>query len=167
MNLAPIVASLLTVAVLMGSPDQPPKSATDSASFVCELRKKVDTFRVEGKAEHAIFHIRSESGIGGAKITRRVGAWPNPLVLRFEKMSNLESFTAKIGKVQIGASLRPAADEIYFDKDGNQQEKAEGSAFSLQIVQMKAEAGIEVTIGLPATARELDAIELNWIDAFR
>jgi hypothetical protein len=82
-------------------------------------------------------------------------------------MRMLELFEAEIGKVKISGTLKSANQPLYFDKDGRRQEKAEGSAFSLQIVEMKGERGIEARITLSPDARAMEAIELHWIDAFR
>lgn len=162
-----ILIGLVTFPLLMNTPDPPPQQHADSAPFAAELQKKEDTFAVEGKGDDAIFCIHSATGIGSAKITRRGGEWPATMTVRFQKMRMLEQFTAKIGNAQISGTLKSPNQPLYFDKDGKQQEKAAGSVFSLQILAMEADRGIEVRIGLSTDARQLDAMELHWIDAFR
>jgi hypothetical protein len=161
---------LLTVAVcglVLADVPESAKPQAEFARFTAELRKKDDTFSVEAKGDSPAFRIRSQSGIGSGKITRREGKWPATVTVRFEKMQMLESFVAKIGKAEISGTLKSANQPLYFDKDGMKQDKAEGSAFGLQIVQMEAERGLEARITLPEEARGLDAIELHWIDAYR
>jgi hypothetical protein len=160
-----ILLTCLLAASVLANPPEAPKAAAEPARFACELQKKDDTFSIEGKPEAPEFRIHSQSGIGSAKVIRRHGKWPQTVVVRFDKMRMLESFVAKIGKAEIRGDLKGANQAIHFDKDGKKLDKAEGSAFSLQIVEMQTERSIEVRIVLPEPAYE--AIELHWIDAFR
>jgi hypothetical protein len=143
-----------------------PGDKPELAKFTCEFRKKDDTFEVAGTPGREVFRIRSATGIGSATITRRAGMWPETVTIRFVGMRYLESFSATVGKVQLGGSERAAKEPIYFDKDGKALPTAEGSAFSLKIEKIKDE-GMEVRIGLSPAARMGTELKLDWIDAFR
>lgn len=135
------------------------------AKFTADLKKKDDTFGAVQMKDTVVFRITSPSGIGSGAIKREGGEWPQPIVVEFTGMKNLEMIQfKKPGVVFKGESIKDGT--IYYDKAGKAGDDPKTAPYAIT-VKREGDKMI-VTFRIPAEdATKVDRWDLEWVNEYR
>ena len=163
MNRSGLLLVLFVVLVGCSEPDPPP-------SFEVKAFKQGDQVEFEADAGEVRFDIRSQSGIGSAKVELTGGQWPGRIVFRVHT-KGLESFKLSYPDTIIEVALQSGSDgkvlrsAMQIGKE--LQPAGEGTAFYMPLEIDEAENWFEIQA--PSDFHELKPghFQIDWVDFFR
>jgi hypothetical protein len=154
------VLVLLVVLPAARAEEKPPQ-------YTAKLQKAEDRCQIEETKDGAVFVITSDTGIGKAEVAALAGRWPERVVFRFVKMTNLEQFQISDPGLTLAALLRRGETKstFLFDRDGKDTKDPDKAAFTIIVEQKKD--GMEVVVSPSGPFREAGKWKITWINAYR
>ena len=145
-------------------------------SIISKTTKPEDQVKVKVENGGAIVDVVSPSGIGGATIELKKGAWPTTIVVRLH-IKGLEPFTAVGGKVKLAGyvlSHSGNTQRLTLTEEGKDGQREAGTTIKVFDEQGKPTAGLppqggyfEIALPKALLDGQPKLLEIGWIDFYR
>lgn len=138
-----------------------PDAATE---YELSCRQDIDSVYpdVEDGKDSVVFHVNSETGVGGVRIEPANGCWPEKVVVRLN-LREIDSLTVSNGPTKVTAR-KPDGPMIYHVV-GERPCRLRGENSPLCLKIRRTGRGIDVTIPPVMYGAEHPYVELGWVSS--
>ncbi len=144
------------VAMLGGCSSGPPRMACTSTRVNDDIHAQWD-----GQHDTMVFHVTTQSGIGGLRITREDDAWPERMVLRIN-VPSLDSVTISNGQTKLTARFeggRPTVHQVV----GTEHCRLTHEQCQFEVLSVNRGAFTDVTIPREVCDPNCRSLEIGWV----
>src|SRR5262249_60224261 len=134
--------------------------------------RPADALAVEATADRAVFTVTSRTGIGGATLTLKSGAWPRAVVLRLKYADGrpwryLEGLTLVVGRMQARGSMADTGKLPFVFAGADGRFPPDTPAAGTWAVTIRPRDGVMEVVLPPDLCTGEKSVTVNWVDLYR
>lgn len=137
----------------------PPSTQAPATADAPVMAANADRVEVTMEGSDSVVHIRRVRGVGGMSVRRPASGWPPAVRLQFHDFPALDLVTARSGETTLRCESQGALPDA-------PHVCALGSEGVLDLMQ-RADDGYRVQLPATILAKDIDSVEVRWVDRYR